>query len=280
MDEVKVKVDQTDGSEPEDMEKSEFSYFRVQSYWGATKHMGGFKATQTLLQMCHIEPGKRVLEIGCGAGMTSWRLAKEYGCFVVGVDLSEEMIAWSKKRAEREGVTEQTEFRVANAEKLPFEDYEFDLVFCESVTAFPEDKQRAVKEYARVAKSGGYVGMNEGTWINHPPPADLAEYIRNTMENAVFLNQEGWENLLVEAGLGDIQSVIYELSILDQWKNQMGGLSSGDKRETWKAFGSFLSLYLRDPDFRKYARKITPSRSTLRQFFKYVGYGLYAGRKV
>ena len=212
--------------------------------------------------------------------MTSWRLAKEYGCTVVGVDLSEEMIAWAEKRAEREGVTGQTKFRVANAEQLPFEDNEFDIVFCESVTAFPEDKQRAVNEYARVTKPGGYVGMNEGTWINYPPPEDLVQYIQNTMENAAFLNQEGWEHLLVEAGLKDIQMVIHQMSILEQWRNQMSGLSAGDRRDTFKAFGSFFSLYLRNHEFREYARKIRPSRSALRQFFKYLGYGIYIGRKV
>ena len=280
MDEKQMITEETAGRNPEDIEGEEFSYFRVQSYWGATKHMGGFKATQQLLQMCRIALGKRVLEVGCGAGMTSWRLAKEFGCTVVGVDLSAEMIAWSKKRAEREEVADQTEFRVANAEQLPFEDNVFDIVFCESVTAFPEDKGRSVNEYARVAKPGGYVGMNEGTWINYPPPEDLVQYLKNTMENAEFLTQEGWENLLVEAGLEDIQATIYELSILEQWKNQMAGLSSGDRRDTWKAFSSFISLYFRNPEFRKYTRKITPSRSTMRQFFKYLGYGLYVGRKV
>jgi ubiquinone/menaquinone biosynthesis C-methylase UbiE len=258
----------------------EFSYFRVQSYWGATKHMGGYKATQELLQMCRIAPGKRVLEVGCGVGMTSWRLAKEYGCYVVGVDLSEEMIAWAEKRAEREGVTQQTDFKVVDAEQLPFDDHDFDIVLCESVTAFPENKQRAVAEYARVTKSGGYVGMNEGTWLDHPPPQDLVEYLKNTMENAEFLTQEGWEDLLKQAGLEDVQAKIHELSMLEQWRNQMGGLSAGDRRDTWRAFRGFISLFLRNPKFRKYARKISPSRSTLRHFFRYLGYGLYVGRKV
>ena len=127
MSEEKSKMGSIAGSESEAGEKDEFSYFRVQSRWGATKHMGGFKATQELLQMCQIAPGQRVLEVGCGVGITSWRLAKEYGCTVVGVDLSEEMISWAEQRAEREGVTGKTEFKVANAEYLPFEDYEFDF---------------------------------------------------------------------------------------------------------------------------------------------------------
>ena len=89
------------------------------------------------------------------------------------------------------------------------------------------------------------------------------------MENAVFLTDEGGENLLEIAGLVDIQKKIHELSLLEQWRNQMGDLSAGDRLDTWKAFRGFFSLFLRNPEFRKYARQISPSRSTLRQFFRY-----------
>jgi ubiquinone/menaquinone biosynthesis C-methylase UbiE len=281
MDTDKNKQEQAVGTPPSATKKAaDFSYFQVQSSWGATKHMGGFKATQELVQMCQIAPGKRILEVGCGVGMTTWRLAKEYECSLVGVDLSEEMIAWSKKRAEREKVTDRTEFRVADAKQLPFEDNKFDIVLSESVIAFPEDKQKVVNEYARVAKPGGFIGMNEGTWLNYPPPQDLVQYIRKTMENAEFLTDEGWENLLDTAGLVDIQKKVYKLSMLEQWRNQMAGLSAGDRRDTWKAFRSVFSLFFRNPEFRKYARKISPSPGTMRQFFRYFGYGLYVGRKV
>jgi hypothetical protein len=60
----------------------------------------------------------------------------------------------------------------------------------------------------------------------------------------------------------------------------MGSLSAGDRPNTWKAFRGFFSLTARNPEFRKYARKISPSPGTLRQFFRYLGYGLYVGRKV
>lgn len=59
---------------------------------------------------------------------------------------------------------------MADAEQLPFEDNKFDIVLSESVIAFPEDKQKVVNEYARVAKPGGFIGMNEGTWLNYPHP--------------------------------------------------------------------------------------------------------------
>jgi ubiquinone/menaquinone biosynthesis C-methylase UbiE len=251
----------------------------MQAYWGATKHFGGYKTTQELAKMCHIGPGKRVLEVGCGVGVTAWRLAKEYECFLVGVDLSEDMVAWSRRRAKREKVTDMTDFRVADAQHLPFEDDQFDAVITESVTAFPEDKRKAVSEYVRVTKPGGYVGLNEGTWLKSPQPPELVQYIQQTMENAKFLTADVWEELLLEAGLKDMRADIFELTLLGQWRNQMGGLTSSDKKDTLRAFKGFFSLMIKDPKFRKYARGISPSMGILRSLFKYLGYGLYVGRK-
>ena len=114
----------------------EFSYFGVQAYWGATKHFGGSNATEELAEVCHISKDTYVLEVGCGIGLTACHLAKRYSCRVVGVDLSEQMIDLSRKRASREDVADRLEFRTADAQHLPFEDGLFDVVVCESVTAF------------------------------------------------------------------------------------------------------------------------------------------------
>jgi len=136
--------------------ENEPHFFDFAAYVGLTKHLGGLRATEELIESCQIGEGKYVLDVGCGAGVTPCLIAKRYGCRVVGVDISEGMIERSKERAKREGVADRVDFRVADAQDLPFEDDLFDAVITESVTAFPEDKQRAVNEYVRVTKPGGY----------------------------------------------------------------------------------------------------------------------------
>ena len=64
---------------------------------------------------------------------------------------------------------------MADAQDLPFEDDLFDAVTTESVTAFPADKQKAVGEYTRVTKPGGYVGLNESTWPKVPPAPEMVD---------------------------------------------------------------------------------------------------------
>ena len=122
-------------------EKSDFFDFAAKV--GLTKHLGGLVATEELIELCHIGEGKYILDVGCGAGVTPSYIAKRYGCKVVGVDISEGMIERSREMAKREGVADRAEFRVADAQDLPFEDDLFDAIITESVTSFPDDKQRA-----------------------------------------------------------------------------------------------------------------------------------------
>ena len=126
-------------------------------------HFGGLEATRELVELCHIDKNKYVLDVGYGSGKTACYVAKRYGCRVVGVDLLERMIDRSNERAKREGVEDRVRFRVADAQNLPFEDNLFDVVVGEFITGLLDDKRRGVNEYLRVTKPGGYVGLNEAT---------------------------------------------------------------------------------------------------------------------
>ena len=264
---------------PEGISEPEFSYFGVQAYWGATKHFGGFMATEELAELCRIAEDKYVLNVGCGVGITACYLAEKYGCRVVGIDISERMIDWSNKRAKREGLEDRVEFRVADAQNLPFEDSLFDAIFCESVTAFVQDKQRAVSEYVRVTKPREYVGLNECTWIKTPPPTELVEYIDRTMGGPEFLTADGWKSVLEGSGLTDIVVRTYRVSALSQWINEMRGLGFRDVLDLLRAWYSFFSLFIRSSTFRKYTKEMVPSPKNIRNLFGYLGYGLYVGRK-
>ena len=94
-------------------------YLDMQAYVGITKHIGSRAATDELLALCHIENAHEVLAVGCGIGIGCAYVAKKHGCRVVGVDISEKMIEWSRKRAHAERVEDKVEFRVADILDLP-----------------------------------------------------------------------------------------------------------------------------------------------------------------
>jgi len=256
-------------------ELAEPSYLELQAYCGGTKHMGGLKATGELIELCHIDKGKYVLDVGCGVGVTPCHIAEKRVCRVVGIDISQRMIDWSNRRAKRQGVKDRVEFRVADAQDLPFEDALFDVVIGESITTFIEDKPRAISEYVRVTKPGGYVGLNEETWIKAPPPMELVEYTSHMWDIDVeILTSDRWKDLFERSGLRDV--VVRTCEFKGSLDEYIDGIRSLGVRDFLGMVYRFLSLYMRNSAVRKYYRERSLPPKNL---WEYLGYGIYVGEK-
>lgn len=253
------------------------TFFDFAAQVGLTKHIGSLEATEALVELCHIGRGKYVLDVGCGVGVTPCFIAKKYGCRIVGVDILPAMVERSRERAKRKGIIDQVEFRVADAQDLPFNDDLFDAVITESVTAFPKDKQKAVNEYARVTKPGGYVGLNESTWLKTPPPPELIAWASQDLgANIGPLTSEEWTGLLANAGLGEIVTKIFAVNLRDEGRGML-------RRYGWGGMlgivGRMLSLYVTSPAYRKFMKEVRKNEITPANLEEYFGYGLYVGRK-
>ena len=127
-----------------------------------------FEKLHHLLRLVNFDGyrGRRVLEVGCGAGVDLARFAKG-GAGVVGVDLSSSAIDLARANFEQQGLT--GDFRVADGEALPFEDNSFDLVFAHGVVQYTADPKRLVEECRRVLKPGGeavFQVYNRMSWLN------------------------------------------------------------------------------------------------------------------
>ena len=253
------------------------TFFDFAAEVGLTKHIGELEATEALLELCHVSNGNYVLDVGCGVGVTPVLIAKRYDCRVVGVDISEGMVERSRERAKRERVTDRVEFRVADAQDLPFDDNSFDAVITESVTAFPEDKQKAVNEYARVTKPGGYVGLNESTWLKVPPPPELVAWASQDLgANVTLLTSSQWLGLLEAAGLRETAVRSYEINVQDEGRGILRRYGCGGMVGVLLRM---LSLYARSPAYRRFVKGVRDEGVTPDNLDEYFGYGLYVGRK-
>ena len=246
-------------------------YFDMQAAMGHTKHVGGWTATQELAQLCHLREGQEILYVGCGSGVAAIQIALEYDCRVVGVDLLEKMVESACEWAQRRGAMDRTEFRVADAQDLPFEDDRFDVLICESVNTFVPNLDRAAQEYVRVVKPGGYVGLNEAVWVEAPPEAGSEVMIALTGQR--LRTSEEWTAMLDRAGLVDLVDRVYEVEMRKEARSQFGFHGFGDYM---RILGRFFSTFLFDPYTRKLMRL---ALSEPRAMFDYMGYGLYVGQK-
>src|ERR1700681_4700792 len=100
--------------------------------------------------------GRKVLDVGCGNGYVLSRYAAA-GATVYGVDIHSKAIELTKKRFQLLNL--RGEFRVAEAEDLPFDDGAFDCVTCMGVLHHVPDTERSLGEIRRVLKPGGRLIM-------------------------------------------------------------------------------------------------------------------------
>lgn len=251
------------------------TYFELQAYWGATKHLGGKRTTEELAGLCRIGNDSCVLDVGCGVGATPALLVKKYGARVVGVDISPLMIERARERVERERLGRRVELKMADVCSLPFGDGEFDSVVCESVLTFVRNKERALREMARVLKPGGYLGLNEEVWLKAPPP-EFMDYVFQTWGiEAKILSITEWRGLLEEAGLRVIPANPrrYQMSL----KNYSGELLRYGLGDYGAMFCRFFKLFFANRGFRKYLRG--RHSSLPKGFFDYLGYAILVGEK-
>ncbi len=120
-------------------------------------------ATQTvwelgpvLVDACGIQPGQRVLDVAAGSGNVAIRAA-EAGARVVASDLTPENFEAGRREARARGV--ELEWVEADAESLPFQDGEFDVVTSSVGAIFASDHQAVADELLRVCRPGGTIGM-------------------------------------------------------------------------------------------------------------------------
>ncbi len=248
------------------------NYFEFLANLGLTKHIGSMQATRELVQLCRIGHGSYVLDVGCGVGPTPCYLAKTHGSRVLGVDLLKKMIEQSRARAKAAGVTDRVKFLVADARDLPFEDAVFDAVIMESVNVFFADKLRAMRDYVRVTKPGGYVGITEMTWLK-PPTPEAVEYYRRTVF-ADVLQAEAWMALLEDAGLRDVTGNAYHVDIPEEGK---GRIQRYGCRGMLKVLWQTIKVFVKDPTSRDFLKDVTSS--VPKDMLRDMGYGVYAGRK-
>jgi ubiquinone/menaquinone biosynthesis C-methylase UbiE len=101
--------------------------------------------------------GKAILEVGVGAGTDFLQWVRS-GARAYGIDLTEEAIYNTKKRLALHGL-EAIQLKVADAERLPYEDNFFDLCYSWGVIHHSPDMEQCFKEMVRVTKPGGVIKL-------------------------------------------------------------------------------------------------------------------------
>lgn len=175
-------------------------------------HAGGQEATRVLAKLAGLKPGMAVIDIGSGVGGPARTLAAEFGCHVVGIDITEEYVNTAKLLSEKVGLSKLVSFIEGNALQLDFYNETFDAVWSQNVIMNIEDKYRLFQEAHRVLRSNGILAIEAlmaGTrgetrfpvfWADSPDVSFMItpDSFRKMMTEIGFLERV-WEDVTLKA---------------------------------------------------------------------------------
>ncbi|HEX5431783.1 MAG TPA: class I SAM-dependent methyltransferase [Bryobacteraceae bacterium] len=144
---------------------------------GDSFHPGGLKLTERLGSLLELTPKSRVLDAASGKGTSALFLAERFGCEVLGVDYGNRNVEEANASAAAKGLSGRARFERADAERLPAASASFDAVICECAFCTFPDKAAAAREFARVLRPRGAVGLSDLTrstaFPEKAPPEEL-----------------------------------------------------------------------------------------------------------
>jgi SAM-dependent methyltransferase len=122
------------------------------------------------------QPGERILDLSTGTGWTS-RVVARRGATVIGVDIAAELLEAARGKAEAE--TLSIDYRLGDAENLPFDDGAFDAVVSTCGVMFASRPAAAAAELARVCRKGGRIALT--TWLSDSNLFKMFEVMKRYM---------------------------------------------------------------------------------------------------
>jgi len=159
--------------------------------------------------LADLQPGETVLDLGCGGGFDCFLAANAVGPEgrVIGVDMTEDMIAAARANAKKGGYA-NVEFRLGEVEDLPVADASVDVVISNCVINLVPDKGRAFAEAARVLKPGGRLHVSDLVF-GADPPAELRDSVAayvNCVAGAI--REDEYLAAMAAAGLTDVTVLV------------------------------------------------------------------------
>jgi sarcosine/dimethylglycine N-methyltransferase len=179
---------------------------------GEQIHAGGLMSSRALAERAGIKEGMSGIDLCCclGAGMRF--LVKNFNVEMSGVDATERMVIEARRRAEDEGMAAKLDFRLGDVTNIPYGNEAFDFVWGEDAWCYVLDKERLIREAARVLKPGGIIAFTD--WIEGGVGLsdEEANRINKFMKFPDMESIVGYRCLLMKYGFDICESVEIEFA--------------------------------------------------------------------
>ncbi|XP_016493417.2 phosphoethanolamine N-methyltransferase 1 [Nicotiana tabacum] len=161
---------------------------------------GGIDTTREFVAMLDLQPGQKVLDVGCGIGGGDFYMAEKYDVYVVGIDLSVNMISLAFERAI--GRKCAVEFEVADCTKTTYPEGTFDVIYSRDTILHIQDKPALFRSFYKWLKPGGKVLISDYCKKAGPASEEFAGYIKQRGYD--LHDVEAYGQMLRDAGFNEV----------------------------------------------------------------------------
>lgn len=181
---------------------------------GDSFHPGGLELTARLALLLGIDAQSKVLDVASGKGASAIFLAERFGCMVTGIDYGEQNVREAAAAATARGVKQRLHFQQADAERLSFEAGSFDAIICECAFCTFPDKASAARQFARVLRPGGTIGLSDLTSIGELPEEldDLLAWVACIADAQPLAS---YQQYLIDAGFRITETEEHDRSLIE-----------------------------------------------------------------
>lgn len=152
------------------------------------------------IEWLNLEKGSNLLDIACGSGGPTLRIASKTGCNVHGIDIHKQGIESATKQAEEQNLSEYAKFAVVDGgDSLHFADSTFDGIICVDAVNHLPHRAKVFSEWSRILKPGGRLVFTDPITITGPLTNEEIR-IRSSIGFFIFVPKGIDEQLLEQSG--------------------------------------------------------------------------------
>ncbi|DAZ96530.1 TPA: hypothetical protein N0F65_011207 [Lagenidium giganteum] len=222
---------------------------------------GGQTTTTEFVQKLNLQPGERVLDVGCGIGGGDFYMARHFGVSVVGIDLSTNMVHRALEDS-MDDATIDVEFEICDATTREYPDESFDVIYSRDTILHIADKLGLFEKFFRWLKPGGRVLISDYCCGEHESSDRFKKYVAqrgyhllSPSQYGKVLERAGFSDVVAEDRTNQFVSVLNEelertlinkdefikttseedfSAIVDGWKSKLVRVADGDQK--WGLF--------------------------------------------
>jgi len=157
---------------------------------------GGLETTREFVALLNLQPGQKVLDVGCGIGGGDFYMEEVYSVQVIGIDLSKNVIQIANEKKSERG--SHITFEVADVTSVVYPPESFDVIYSRDTLLHITDKASLFKKFYTWLKPGGQVMISDYCCSSGEKTQEFLAYVKKY--DYTFLELDTYRKVLEKAG--------------------------------------------------------------------------------